>query len=335
MTGHVLVARLDSAGDVLVTGPAVRAVAERAEQVTFLAGPRGREAAELLPGVDRVLEFHAGWIDFEPQPVTAAAVDELRAIIAAYRVNEAIVFTSFHQSPLPLALILRMAAVPRIAAISTDYPGSLLDVRHRVDDDMPEPVRALSLAAAAGYPGHDDRLRVRDDLPNVRTMTGPPGYIVVHPGSAAPARRMSAHRCREVVSALRAAGHRVLVTGASSECALTKAVAGTDGVDLGGATDLPSLAAVLRDAGVVVAPNTAAAHLAAAVDTPVVSLFAPVVPAQRWAPYGVPSVLLGDQHAACADTRARDCPVSGHPCLDGIPAAAVVEAVEKLLAAPG
>ncbi|MDP8988178.1 MAG: glycosyltransferase family 9 protein, partial [Actinomycetota bacterium] len=36
---HVLVARLDNAGDVLLCGPAVRAVAGDAARTTFLAGP--------------------------------------------------------------------------------------------------------------------------------------------------------------------------------------------------------------------------------------------------------------------------------------------------------
>ena len=90
------------------------------------------------------------------------------------------------------------------------------------------------------------------------------------------------------------------------------------------------LAAVLAGADVVVAPNTGAAHLAAAVGTPVVSLFAPVVPAVRWAPYGVPHRLLGRQDAACAGTRARVCPVPGHPCLDSIDPAEVVAAVAEL-----
>jgi hypothetical protein len=58
-----------------------------------------------------------------------------------------------------------------------------------------------------------------------------------------------------------------------------------------------------------------------------------VVPAARWAPYGVPSVLLGDQHAACRDTRARECSVPGHPCLSSVSAADVVAAVEKLVSA--
>ncbi|HEY0636056.1 MAG TPA: glycosyltransferase family 9 protein, partial [Pseudonocardiaceae bacterium] len=78
------------------------------------------------------------------------------------------------------------------------------------------------------------------------------------------------------------------------------------------------------------AGNTGPAHLAAAVGTPVVSLFAPVVPAARWAPHGVPVVLLGDQDAPCRGSRARECPVPGHPCLDGVPPSAVLAAVRSL-----
>ena len=52
---HVLVVRLDSLGDMLICGPAIRAVAAHADRVTVLAGPRGADAARLLPGVDDVL----------------------------------------------------------------------------------------------------------------------------------------------------------------------------------------------------------------------------------------------------------------------------------------
>ena len=46
MKPHVLVCRLDSDGDVLLSGPAVRAVRAGARNVTLLCGPRGRAAAE-------------------------------------------------------------------------------------------------------------------------------------------------------------------------------------------------------------------------------------------------------------------------------------------------
>lgn len=334
MSGTVLVARLDNAGDVLLAGPAVRAVAAHADQVVLLAGPHGRAAADLLPGVDRVIEWCAPWIDPAPDPVTPRHVAALHDAITVAAPERALLLTSFHQSALPLALLLRLAGVGWIGAISEDYPGSLLDLRHRIDDDLPEAERALSLMRAAGYelpPGDDGRLAVRRPLPDVDALTGGPGYLVLHPGVSAPARRWPAEHCAQAVRALAGAGHRVLVTGAPSERELTASVAGQDGLDLGAATDLRTLAAVLDGARAVVVGNTGPAHLAAAVRTPVVSLFAPVVPAARWAPYGVPTVLLGDQHAPCRDTRARVCPVPGHPCLTKVGPGAVVDAVESLL----
>jgi ADP-heptose:LPS heptosyltransferase len=102
-------------------------------------------------------------------------------------------------------------------------------------------------------------------------------------------------------------------------------------LDLAGALDLAELARLLAGAHAVLVANTGPAHLAAAVGTPVVSLFAPVVPAIRWAPYGVPVVLLGDQDAPCRDTRRTVCPVPGHPCLSSVEPAAVVSAVEQLV----
>jgi ADP-heptose:LPS heptosyltransferase len=331
VTRTVLVARLDSAGDVLVQGPMVRAVAAGADRVVFLAGPAGAEAAGLLPGVDDVWTWACPWILGDPPPVEAADLADLTERVRALAPAEAVVSTSFHQSPLPLALVLRTAGVPRISATSVDYPGSLLDVRHRVDDDLPEPERALALARAAGFelpPGDDGRLEVRRPLP---PAAHEPGYVVLHPGASVPARAWPAQRCAEAVEALAAAGYRVLVTGGPGERQLTAFVAGTRGVDLGGGTSLAEMAALLDGAAAVVVGNTGPAHLAAAVGTPVVSLFSPVVPAVRWAPYGVPTVLLGDQHAPCRDTRARECPVPGHPCLTSVTAADVVAAVEKVV----
>lgn len=330
---RVLAARSDSLGDVLLTGPAIRALSAGAE-VTLLCGPRGEAAARLLPGVVRVEVAELPWIDPQPPPVRPAAMEALVGRLRDLAVDEAVVFTSFHQSPLPLALLLRMAGVARIAAISEDYPGSLLDVRHRVaDEDRHEVERALSLAAAAGYPlpeGDDGRLAVRVTATPPPEVAGLAGYVVVHPGASVPARAWAPERCAELVRLLAAGGRRVVVTGAAAERELTAFVAGAHGVDLGGRLDFEQLAAVLAGASAAVCGNTGPAHLAAAVGTPVVSLFAPVVPAARWRPWRVAQVLLGDQGSACAGTRARTCPVVGHPCLNSVTAGEAAAAVEAL-----
>ena len=340
MSQHVLVARQDSMGDVLLAGPAVRAVAAGAGRVTLLCGPRGREAGELLPGVDEVVVEHAAWIDAEPRQVTRRGIDSVVDRLTDLEIDQAVVLTSFRQSPLPLALLLRMAGVPTIAAVSVDYPGSLLDVRHRVDDDLHEVERGLSLVATLGYrlpEGDDGALRVRRELVADVPDLGGGGYVVVHPGASVPARAWAPERHAALVDALVGGGRRVVVTGSADERGLTAMVAGGPGagvVDLGGKADLRELAGILGGAEVVVVGNTGPAHLAAAVGVPVVSMFSPVVPAVRWRPWGVPQVLLGDQTAGCAGSRARVCPVPGHPCMDGVPVDEVVAAVERLAPLP-
>lgn len=337
---RALVARLDSAGDVLITGPAVRAVAESHDHVTFLAGPRGRSAAELLPGVDDIIEWQAPWVDFDSPELTGDHVEALVKQLRDLAPQRVYIFTSFHQSPLPLALICRMASVPWVAAISEDYPGTLLDLRHHVAAGVPEPERALSLVLTAGCAlpaGDDGRLRIRPPAPlpaELAESLGAAPFVAFHPGAAVPARRPTTGRSARMVEALTAAGHRVVLTGDPSERDLTAAVAGESAgdlvVDLGGRTSLATLAGVYAAARVVVAPNTGPAHLAAAVGAPVVSLFAPVVPASQWIPYGNNVIRLGDQDAPCRLTRARVCPVPGHPCLDGITDDELVSAVNRI-----
>jgi ADP-heptose:LPS heptosyltransferase len=217
-------------------------------------------------------------------------------------------------------------------------------VRHALPETgLHEVERALSTAAAMGFrlpAGDDGRLAVRSSLPDTRPLTGPEPYVVLHPGASVPARAWPVERCAALVLALVDAGHRVVVTGGPRERDLTAAVSGAVGaddpsapvLDLGGRTDFAGLADLLARASVVVVGNTGPAHLAAAVRTPVVSLFAPTVPAERWAPYSSERVLLGDLAIPCAGCRARDCPVVGHPCMTRVGIDDVVTAVQQLAA---
>ncbi|WP_375399145.1 glycosyltransferase family 9 protein [uncultured Amnibacterium sp.] len=338
---RVLVARMDSMGDVLMAGPAIRAVAARPDtEVWLLAGPRGEAAARLLPGVAQVRVIGTPWITAVDRPVDRLLVDEVEALVTECDPDEVIVLTAFHQSPLPIALLLKLAGVQRITGASVQASAGLLDIRLLPGDDfpedIPEPERNLRIVAAAGYTlpdGDDGALAVIaiDDPPAVLASL-PPRYLVVHPGAQVPAREYPAQQHAAAVEQLTALGHPVVVTGGRHERDLTALVAGTTGIDLGGRLDLRGMVAVIGGARVMVVGNTGPAHLAAAVGVPIVGLFSAVVPAVRWAPYGVPTVLLGDQHAACRGTRAQLCPVPGHPCLTGVPPEAVVAAAQRLLA---
>jgi ADP-heptose:LPS heptosyltransferase len=188
---------------------------------------------------------------------------------------------------------------------------------------LPEAERARSVAAAAGFglpAGDDGRLRVTAGAGAQRG-----DHVVVHPGASAGARACPPELMRRIVAALTEAGHRVVVTGGPGEEDLARSVG-----DWTGPLSMAGLAELLATAACVVVANTGPAHLAAAVGTPVVSLFAPTVPFGQWGPYRVPHARLGDAEAACRDSRATRCPVPGHPCLSSVDPADVVAAVAVL-----
>jgi ADP-heptose:LPS heptosyltransferase len=329
----MLVARLDRAGDVVLTGPAVRAVAAHCGPVTYLTGPAGVAAAHLLPGVGSVLVFDAPWVSFDPPDVDAAQIARLIDQVREHAIDEALICVSMHQSPQPLALLLRLAGVRRIAAVGVDYPGSLLDIRAPYQPELHEVEQSLAVAALAGYelpaedPG-DLRLAVR------RASPFDPGYVVVHPGASVPARALPLEPAADAIECLVQDGWRVVITGSAAERQLARALAeaaGDPAVEvIAGDTTFEEYAAVVGGAAAVVCGNTVAAHVAAAVGTPVVEAFAPVVPPHRWRPWRVPHRLLGTADIGCAGCRARVCPLPGQPCLDPFTGAAVAREVRSL-----
>jgi ADP-heptose:LPS heptosyltransferase len=345
---RTLAVRLDSDGDVLLTSPALRALRAGSARLDLLVSPSGEQAARLLPDLDDILVFDAPWTGTTPSPVSPSAVDHLVAQLRSAAYDDVVIFTSFHQSPLPMALLARLAGAGRISAASEEYPGALLDLRHR---RMPlgrpdlggaagghEVEAMLSLAAAAGFPlprGDDARLQLAPLGPLTRQeLVVEPPYLVLAPTASVPARSLGESASRRIADRLAADGWTVVVTGAPTGPTPSVRAVPPGGVDLVGRTTLAELAQVLAAAACVVTVNSAPGHLAAAVRTPVVSLFAPVVPPERWAPWGVPSEVLGDQLALCRGTRARTCPVPGHPCLDGIDPDDVAAAVARLVGVP-
>jgi ADP-heptose:LPS heptosyltransferase len=280
--------------------------------------------------VRRVVIHRSEWIDAHPPAVQAPLIDGLVRTLRRLGVDQACIFTSSHQSSLPLALLLRLAGVPEITAISHDYPGSLIDHRIPGDPDVHEVERNLLVVAAAGYDlpaGDAGLLRVEHRPPERRG-----GYVVVHPGASVPARTLAADLWRDVVAQIGSSGRSVVVTGSEGEHDLATSVAATaSGATVRTAMTLTDMATLLAGADAIVVGNTGPAHLAAAVGTPVVEIFAPTVPAARWRPWGVPSVLLGQQTIDCAGCRQRRCPLPDQPCIAQVGPAEVLAALDDLV----
>lgn len=99
------------------------------------------------------------------------------------------------------------------------------------------------------------------------------------------------------------AGFQIVLTGSSREVPLVERVRAAmklRGFSVAGKTDFLTLAGLLKLARVAVVPDSGPMHLAAAVGTPVVALFAMKkdMP-KRWAPWGVPHVVARPDSFPC------------------------------------
>jgi lipopolysaccharide heptosyltransferase II len=345
----ILAVRLDGIGDLLMTTPALRALKEggRERSLTLLTSPAGAIAARELPFVDDVIVFNAPWMkSAAAQAALPAATGALVADLRERAFDGAVVFTVCTQSALPVATVLHLAGIPRRAAYSRENPYSLL-THWRPDPDVDvrkgvrhEVQRQIDLVESLGVRVRATRLSfpVRVDarasmLARAETAGMEPGraWLVVHPGATAASRRYPSDKLAQVVAHLRQRGRwQIAIAGAAEDraCAAAIAADGQDVVSLAGLLDLAELAALLQAAEVVICNNSAPAHIAAAVGTPVVDLYALTNP--QHTPWQVAHRVLS-RDVDCKFCLKSLCPHGHQRCLADVAPGDIVAAVDALL----
>jgi lipopolysaccharide heptosyltransferase II len=346
---NVLAVRLDSIGDVIMTTPAVRALrSPPRRRVTMLTSTAGAEAARLVPEIDRVLVYDAPWMKASPPRVDAsfdlATIERLRS----ERFDAAAIFTVYSQNPQPAALLCYLADIPRRLAHSREPAYGLLT--DRIADPEPERLvrheveRQLDLVAAVGCRTSDRSLSLRvgphafDRADAVLATSGlvpERPWAVLHPGASAASRRYPADAFAVAASDLAERhGWQIVLSGGPDDRDAVEEVRArmrsTTSV-LPEDLDLETLAAVLHRAPLLIANNSGPAHLAAAVGTPVVELYALTNP--QHTPWGVESRVLY-RDVPCRFCYASVCPEGHHGCLRGVPPSEVVSAALELAGRP-
>jgi ADP-heptose:LPS heptosyltransferase len=347
---RILLVRLDNLGDVLVTTPAIHAVRATLPEaeISALVSPVGAQVARLNADIDHVIVYQAPWMDpWQRLPQDSRREQALIATLRSRRFDAAIVFTSFRQSPLPSAYVCYLADIPLRLAASIDGPGSLLTTRHKHSERMMHEVeRGLDLVGAIGIsPAVDDLVLDVPDGARAAAFTlliekqvdieRP--LIVVHPGCSMPARTYPWERFAEVVNILvERLDATVLLSGADHERELVARIRAQvrPGNErfvhaVAGEIDFATFAALIETADLTITNNTGPMHLAAAVNTPVVALFALTNPPEQWGPWRVPHRQLFHD-VPCRICYSRVCPYT-HDCLRLVTPDMVVDAAAELL----
>jgi lipopolysaccharide heptosyltransferase II len=347
---RVLCVRLDALGDVLMCTPAMRALRDAlpGRSLTLLTSPSGAALAPYLAEVHDTIVHVVPWMK-AGVPAPPGAMLELAALLAARRFDAAVVFTTYTQSALPAALLCWLAGIPLRLAHCRENPYHLLTdwipdpepqvmVRHEVQRQLdlvrhagarPQEKKAPGLSFAVHAA---DLASVRARLLRLGIDAGQP-WLLLHPGASAASRRYPAGHWARVLGLLaQRTGLPVMITGSAAETALADeilAASGTPAHSLAGQLSLGELGAALRLAAVALTSNSGPAHIAAAVGTPVVDLYALTNP--QHTPWKVRSRVLF-QDVPCRFCYKSACPAGHHACLTGVAPERVAEAVLELLA---
>ncbi|MBI2383506.1 MAG: glycosyltransferase family 9 protein [Gammaproteobacteria bacterium] len=331
---RILCVRLDNIGDVLMTTPALRALRESApgRRIALLAARACAELLPLIPEVDEAIVYDAPWVGHAGEDPGPAADATLIEALRGARFDAAAIFTVYSQSALPAALACRLAGIPLRLAHARENPYRLLS--HWVAETEPqaqvrhEVRRQLDLVAAVGAAAADERLsfavqarhRLRAQECLLRLGVAPDSdWVLVHPGASAPSRRYPAELFAAAATLLhRALGCPIVFGGNAAEVPLVNAIrraARAPMPSLAGALDLAEYGAAIGLARIMVSNNSGPVHIAAALGTPVVDLYALTNP--QHAPWGVPHRVLSHD-VPCKYCYRSVCPQGHHACLRGV-----------------
>jgi predicted lipopolysaccharide heptosyltransferase III len=300
---NILLLQLKRIGDLILTTPAIAALRESfpSAQVTIIVSS---ECADLLPAisnVDRILMARRNLRDLA-----------LFFTVASRRFDYCIDFTRNDRSAF---LAFSSGARRRIvsyrvrdqsktrACVYTDFVSARMRDMHTIDYNLAllEPLGGPGASRAPHLPLPQTAREKADELR--RDWKISKSYVILHPGSARQEKLWEAERWAEVIERFgRNSGvDLVLTSGASrheqAHIAAIKNKTQQQIIDLSGKTDLLTLAALIRQAQLLVTVDSAPMHLAAATRTPQVALFGPTNPF-HWRPRESPALILQGKSAA-------------------------------------
>ncbi|WP_315788827.1 lipopolysaccharide heptosyltransferase II [Fischerella sp. JS2] len=364
---NILCIRLDTIGDVLMTTPAIRAVklSHPRRRITLLTSSAGTAVASLVPEIDEVIVYDAPWLKATAPRLNSIPEYEMAQYLRSLKFDGAVIFTVYSQNPLPSAFVCYLADIPLRLAHCHENPYQLLTdwvkdpepenfVRHEVQ-------RQLDLVGTIGCNTDEKRLSLHvpekalavvDDILQKLGIDQQRPLVVVHPGATAASRRYPPEKFALVVRTLvMEMGMQVIFTGTESEQELVaeiqRMIIAADAIanltdnlsaksasfhSLVGCLKLSELAALLQLSSLLISNNTGPVHIAAAVGTPVVDLYALTNP--QHTPWSIPHrVLFHD--VPCKYCYKSICPEGHHQCLDLVTPESVVNAACELLGVCG
>jgi ADP-heptose:LPS heptosyltransferase len=286
---NILCIRADNAGDVIMSGPAIRALKKfTGAKITLLTSRMGNLITPCMEEIDETLVYDLPWCG-NKGPSDESALLRLLDVLRSCQFDAAVVFTVYSQSALPAALSCFLAGIPRRLAYCRENPYHLLT--DWIPDEEPytkivhQVQRDLSLVAHVGATISDDRLSLRYSshshlkmkLKLIQLGMTSDQWIIAHPGVSEEKRAYPTSQWKETVQLLRDTFHLpVIITGSAAEKYMIKEIQNQEEeiFSAAGLFTMEEFVSLVGNAQLVVSVNTATVHIAAAQKIPVVVLYA-------------------------------------------------------------
>jgi ADP-heptose:LPS heptosyltransferase len=289
---ELLIVRLDNMGDILMSSPAIAAMKKTFGcSITMLTSSMGVPICRFIPYIDEVIVFDAPWVKAECISSPESFYDIISEL-KKRQFDSAVIFTVCSQNPLPAALMLYLAGVSQRLAYCRENPYQLLT--HWIPDREPyeyiqhQVERDLNLVRSVGASANDAALEIKypDEWSSVSeklTQAGmAPGdkWVIFHPSVSEKKREYDSAKWMEIGRRISKSGYRIVLTGTSSDRDKLECIA--EGI---GPMVIPffnihlvEFLNLIAHASLILTVNTVTVHIAAAVNTPVVVLYAETNP---------------------------------------------------------
>jgi lipopolysaccharide heptosyltransferase II len=288
---NILCIRPDNMGDLIMSAPAMRALKESFGcAITLLTSSMAAGIVPFLPEIDDVIQWNAPWV----KTGGISNIESFYSIIEDIKTRQfdaAVIFTVYSQNPLPSAMIAFLAGIPKRLAYCRENPYDLLT--HWVPDKEPysfvqhQVQRDLQLVKTIGASTQNKKLQLllqKNVWPDVSKKLSALGvdlqkpWLVAHAGVSEQKREypptLWIETGKQIVQEL---GYQVILTGSEEEKQKLQGLQtgiGQNAFNAAGLLSLEEFITLIKKAPLVLSVNTSTIHIAAALGTPVIVLYA-------------------------------------------------------------
>jgi heptosyltransferase-3 len=338
---RVLVVALRRLGDVLLTTPLIRSLKR--------AYPDCAIEALVFAGTQGILSGNPDLAGVMTVPERPSLRDSLSLFPRLSRRYDLAVSTQTGDRPIFLAWLAGRRRAGPLEADRSSIKRLVLHYSYTTDRSEHRVRDLLRVADLLGIPSCQEIV-----CPQGAGRPGllpPQPYAVLHAAPKFTYKRWTGAGWRALAAALRAHGLTAVAIGASTDGPYLDTIwRDADVVRYDGALAWPEVTALIQAARVYIGPDTAVTHLAAATGTPTVALYGPTDP-RIWGPWPAGgldapwaaagtiarrgNVWLVQNPLPCLPCQREGCDrrLDSHSrCLDELPAAQVIAAVDQALA---